>query len=175
MAPAELSLTHGSRGKPALVGGSPLRFSLTHAGERAALAVAWDREIGIDLEPIDPGLNVSPLLAVACGQMEAARIATLPPAARAEAFLTSWTLKEAYLKGLGAGLSRDLRSVEISPLPDGRVIVADLLAETKEPYWSARLLDAGSGWVAAVAVPGQLRSVTIHYWPAAQNFAPIRE
>jgi phosphopantetheinyl transferase len=64
-------------------------------GARAALAVARDREVGIDLEPIDPGLDVSPLLAVACSQTEAARIAALAPLARPEAFLTCWTLKEA--------------------------------------------------------------------------------
>ena len=171
MAPAELRLTLGSRGKPALVGGSPLRFSLAHAGERAALAVTWEREAGIDVEPIDPGLDVSPLLAVACSQTEAARIAALPAPARAEAFLTCWALKEAYMKGIGAGFSRDPRTVQIALLPDGRAIVADLLAEREEQPRSSRLLDAGSGWVAAVAVPGQLRSVVIYYWPPPGEIA----
>ena len=174
-APAELGLTRGSRGKPALVGGPPLRFNLTHAGERAALAVAWDREVGIDLEPVDPGLEVSRLLAVACSQTEATRIAALPPAARPEAFVTCWTLKEAYLKGIGAGLLRDPRTVQIALLPHGHAVVADPLAETEESPWSLRLLDAGSGWVAAVAVAGQLRSVADHHWPPPRATATAGE
>jgi 4'-phosphopantetheinyl transferase len=174
MAPAELRLTHGIHGKPALLGGSSLHFNFTHAGERAALAVAWAREVGIDLEPVAPALDVSPLLAVACSQTEAARLAALPPVARPEAFLTCWTLKEAYLKGIGAGLSRDPRTVEVELLPDGHAKLADLLAEIEEPRWSLRLLDAGCGWVAAVAVPGQLQSVGVYHWPPLEETAPAQ-
>jgi 4'-phosphopantetheinyl transferase len=167
--PAQLRLTHGTHGKPALAGESSLRFNLAHAEERAALAVAWEREVGIDLEPIDVGLDVSSLLAVVCSQTEAAGIAALTPVARAEAFLTCWTLKEAYLKGIGAGLSRDPRTVEIARSPDDCPIVIDLLVETEEPRWSVRLLDPGSGWVAAVAALGELHSIAIHDWPPLET------
>jgi 4'-phosphopantetheinyl transferase len=171
-APAEIGLARGSQGKPALLGDSPLRFNLSHAGERAALAVAWDRDVGIDLEPIDPGLDVLPLLAVASSQMEAARITALPAEARPRAFLTCWTLKEAYLKGIGTGLSRDPRAIEVELLPDGRATVSDRFAETEEPRWGSLLLDAGSGWVAAVAVLGHLRRVTVYHWPPSRGIAP---
>jgi 4'-phosphopantetheinyl transferase len=163
--PVQLQLTHGTHGKPALAGESALRFNLAHAGDRAALAVASNREVGVDLEPIDPCLDVLPLLAVACSETEAARIAALAPGVRAEAFLTCWTLKESYLKGIGSGLSRDPRTIEITLLPDDRVIVTDHLVATEEPRWSARLLRPGSGWVAAVAAPGQVLSIAEYYWP----------
>jgi 4'-phosphopantetheinyl transferase len=171
-APAEIGLTRGAQGKPALLGDSPLRFNLSHAGERAAMAVAWDRDVGIDLEPIDPELDVLSLLAVASSQTEAARITALPAEARPRAFLTCWTLKEAYLKGIGTGLSRDPRTIEVELLSDGRAIIADRLAATEEPRWGPLLLDAGSGWIAAVAVPGQLRSVTVYHWPPSWGNAP---
>jgi hypothetical protein len=45
------------------------------------------------------------------------------------------------------------------------VIVTDLLAERVEPQWCARLLDPGSGWVAAVAAPGHVQSTAMHDWP----------
>ena len=112
--------------RPSL-GESSLRFNLAHAGDRAALAVARDREVGVDLEPIDPCLDVLPLLAIACSETEAARIAALAPGARVEAFLTCWTLKESYLKGIGTGLSRDPRTVEIALLPDDRAVATDHL------------------------------------------------
>jgi 4'-phosphopantetheinyl transferase len=172
--PAELRLTHASPGKPTLKDDSPLCFNLTHAGERAALVVAWRREVGIDLEPIDPELDVSPLLAVACSQTEVARIAVLPPHARPKAFLTSWTLKEVYLKGIGAGLSRDPRTVEVELPPRGRATIGDLLVQTEEPRWSPCLLDTGVGWVAAVVVPGQLRSVSHYHWPPPRGTVSAR-
>jgi 4'-phosphopantetheinyl transferase len=163
--PAQLRLTHGTFGKPALAGESSLRFNLAHAGDRAVLAISCEREVGVDLEAIDPCLDVIPLLAVSCGEAEAARIAALAPDTRAETFLTGWTLKECYLKGIGTGLSRDPRAVDVTLLPDERAIVTDRLTETGEPQWSVRLLHPGPGWVAAVAAPGQLLSIAEYHWP----------
>ena len=163
--PAELRLAHGACGKPALVGGSPLRFSLSHASERAVLAVAWEREVGIDLEPIDPDLDVSSLLAVVCSQTEATHIDAQPPAARLEAFLACWTLKEAYLKGTGAGLSRDPRMIEMELLPDGWTTVRDSVVAKQGPPWRVHLLDAGPGWIAAVAISGQEPAIMVYRRP----------
>lgn len=169
--PADLRLTYGVHGKPALAGGSPLCFSLSHARERAAVAVAWQREVGIDLEPIDPALNLSPLLDVVCRPIEAANIAALPPAARRETFFAYWTLKEAYLKGTGAGLSRDPRTVEMTLLAEGQANVRDSVGE-HGARWSVRLLDAGSGWIASVAVSGPASPITEFRWPLEGNNHP---
>lgn len=169
--PAQLQLTHGTHGKPALAGESSLRFNLAHAGERAIVAISWDREVGVDLEAIDPCLDVMPLLAVSCCEVEAARIAALAPDARAEGFLIGWTLKESYLKGIGTGLSRDPRTVDVTLLPDDRAIVTERLAETEEPQWSVRLLRPGPGWVAAVAAPGQVLSMAEYHWPPPPELA----
>lgn len=152
-------------GKPALTGASPLRFNLTHAGDRAALAVAWEREVGIDLEPIAPELDLPPFLAVACTPAETARIEALPPSERVAAFLTLWTIKEAYLKAIGAGLSREPRAIAIDLSPDGRAVVHDSRMESGSPRWSPRLLGAGTGWVAALAVDGAEPEISVFAWP----------
>jgi 4'-phosphopantetheinyl transferase len=158
--PAQLRLVRGDHGKPALLGGSLLHFSLAHARERAVLALSRNREVGIDLEPIEPRLDVSMLMEVVCSQSEVARLDALHPAARLEAFLTYWTLKEAYLKGIGTGLSRDPRTIEIVLHPDGRAEIRDSVPH-KEPDWSVRFLDAGPGWTAALAIPGHWPSVMV--------------
>jgi 4'-phosphopantetheinyl transferase len=163
--PAELQFVHGIHGKPALAGEAPLRFSFSHARERAVLAIAWKQEVGIDLEPIDPGLDVSRLLTVVCSQTEAARIDAHPSPARPEAFLAYWTLKEAYLKGIGDGLTRDPRTIEMELLRGGRASVRDSSVEVQGPRWSLRLLDAGPGWIAAVAIPGPEPSIKVYRWP----------
>jgi 4'-phosphopantetheinyl transferase len=167
--PNALRFAYGVYGKPALIGGSPLRFNLTHARERAALAVAWEREVGIDLESIDPGLDVSPLVAVACRQTEATRIDALPLNEQRETFLTCWTLKEAYLKGIGTGLAQDPRTVEIELLGDGSAAVRDSVAGVRRPPWSVRLLEADHNWIAAVAVPGRQPSIRVYRWPVPET------
>jgi 4'-phosphopantetheinyl transferase len=116
-----LQVHAGRQGKPALLDEPSLRFNLTHAGERAALAVAWQREVGIDLEPLAGDLpgheNLDALVASTCTPTEAAWIATLSPPDRREAFLKLWTLKEAYLKGIGVGLTVEPRMIEVGPHP----------------------------------------------------------
>jgi 4'-phosphopantetheinyl transferase len=163
--PAEIRLTQGDGGKPALVAGSSFRFSLTHARERAAVAVSWEREVGIDLEPIDSGLDVSSLVTVVCSRSEAARIDAHAPAARLETFLAYWTCKEAYLKGTGTGHSRDPRTVEIELPGDGWTAVRDSAAGVQGPLWRVRLLEAGPGWIAALAVFGPEPSLMVYRWP----------
>ena len=173
IAPRELELTRGAWGKPALAGAAMPRFSLSHAGERAALVVAAGREVGIDLEPLDPDLDLGPLLAVACTPAEAARLEALPGGERVAAFLACWTLKEAYLTGTGAGLCRDPRDIEIEceipPRPGGRAIVRDPVVAAP---WALRLLDPGPGWVAALAAAGAEPTPREERWPPERRTWP---
>ena len=163
--PAEIRLTQGDGCKLALVGGSSIRFSLTHARERAAVAVSWEREVGIDLEPIESGLDVSRLLTVVCSQTEAARIEAHAPAARLETFLAYWTCKEAYLKGTGAGLSQDPRTVEMELPGYHWAVVQDSVVGAQGLPRRVRLLEAGPDWIAALAISGQEPSLIECRWP----------
>jgi 4'-phosphopantetheinyl transferase len=159
-----------------LAGETSLCFSLAHAADRAVLAVAPAREVGIDLEPVDPALDLPALLAAACTPAEAARIGALADDRRGEAFLTLWTLKEAYLKATGAGLTREPRSFSVSLAPDHRAAVhdpfavADANAGARE--WNVRILDAGAGWVAALAVAGAEGAVRDFRWPPLPDSVP---
>lgn len=168
-APAELPIGRDPFGKPVLAGEPSLRFNLSHAGERAALAVALARDIGIDLEARaavrEDDADLGRLIAVTCAPAEARRLARLLLPERVDAFLALWTLKEAYLKALGAGLARDPRSVEIAIGADGRITLGDTSASRRETSCRLRRLDAGPGWVAALAVTGSETAVRERAWP----------
>lgn len=168
--PTPIELGERSRGvrafsaKPALANDPRLRFNIAHAGARAVLAIAWEREVGIDLESVDDQLDVPPLLAAACTPFEISRVEALPPDQRRQAFLAYWTAKEAYLKAAGIGLFREPRSLEVELLTDGRVVVHD--AQGGDPLrWDVRHLDAGPVWVAALAVAGAESRVCAFTWP----------
>jgi 4'-phosphopantetheinyl transferase len=103
--------TRDPYGKPALApehGGCGLRFNLAHTRGMAVCALARE-EIGVDVEATDRRVD----LAIAnrfFAPREVEAIATAPPAYRPELFFRFWTLKEAFIKATGEGLSRNLAS-----------------------------------------------------------------
>lgn len=174
IAPSRLAFRRGRWGKPELDGSAaPWRFNVTHAGNRAALAVAWKQEVGIDLEPIDHSLDLAPLIAAMCAPAEAAGVRALPEGERAASLLTLWTQKEAYLKGTGEGFSRDPRTIEIGLGRAGSATLRDRDLPDRASGWCLLPLDAGSGWTAALALtqpPDAVRE--FHFPPAIMNDCP---
>ncbi|MFD3871732.1 4'-phosphopantetheinyl transferase family protein [Streptomyces sp. NPDC058623] len=91
-------------GRPVLPGGA-LHFSLSHCTGLSLLAFA-DAPVGVDVEElVAPGVIAD--TADVLHPREAAELAALPAAERSAAFTRVWTRKEAYLKGLGVGLSEN--------------------------------------------------------------------
>lgn len=112
--PALWRFEPGTYGKPQIAAGLPmagrLRFNLTHSGGLVALAVAMDRDLGVDVEAIERPLADE----IAQGHFapdEADWLQSLPEAVRGERFTELWTLKESYLKAVGTGLSSPLDAV----------------------------------------------------------------
>lgn len=108
---AEVRLRYREHGKPELdgeQGASGLRFNLTHAGELALLAVARDREVGVDVEPVR---EVARLERIAARLMDPAELADwvrLPDQGRRHDFFRRWTRLEAIAKLRGDGVWRTL-------------------------------------------------------------------
>lgn len=129
----------GPAGKPELEG-SRLRFNLSHSRGLALLALTLDREIGVDVEALRPVPDARGLAERYFAPAEAARLGALPAADRDAAFLRCWTLKEAYVKGVGDGLGIALDGFEVSP------------AAACHEAWTLRSFDPGPGYVGALAV-----------------------
>ncbi len=132
--PAEVELRLAERGKPMLAAPSaPLRFNLSHSADRALVAVAWEREVGVDIEQIAPRRDLLALARRGLEPGEAEAIAKMPEGDRLGAFHAAWTRREAIAKCLGTGLWA---------LP------------AEEVGTAASNLDAGPGFAAAIAVAG---------------------
>jgi len=89
-------------------------FSLSHACGTVACAIAADAAIGIDVERTDVAFDYSPLASRYCSDEEIAQLNRCSPQDRSIRFIEMWTLKEAYLKATGQGLSESLRDVGFS-------------------------------------------------------------
>ncbi|GAB3651853.1 4'-phosphopantetheinyl transferase family protein [Glycomyces tarimensis] len=109
-------------GKPAIAApASTLRFNLSHTDGAVACAIADGADCGIDVEAADAvGEDVD---AFAFTAEERARIALAPAASRASLRASLWTLKEAYAKATGEGLTARVRATTLDPLrPGGRLL-----------------------------------------------------
>jgi 4'-phosphopantetheinyl transferase len=99
------------RGKPRIdprSGPASLRFSIAHTSGLAVVALAAGREIGVDVERADRSLDAGRLARRFFSAGERAGLEALPPEGRREGFVHTWTLKEAYLKAVGRGLTLSL-------------------------------------------------------------------
>jgi 4'-phosphopantetheinyl transferase len=117
--PAESWRFHtDSHGKPALVEGQtgtpPLVFNLTHTRGVVGCVVARAAAVGIDAEIVQSTV-ATPEMAARCFVGEELRLLErVTPDAYAVTFAELWTLKEAYIKAVGAGLSLPLDSFQFS-------------------------------------------------------------
>ena len=119
--PKEIPFEYGPKGKP-FVKKDPLldlSFNLSHSGDCAALAITAGIEVGIDIECIDPRLDYENLATQFFSLHERDRLMRFSPWRRRRGFYRIWTAKEAKLKCLGSGFSRqdiELTREAVTPL-----------------------------------------------------------
>jgi 4'-phosphopantetheinyl transferase len=106
--PSQLQFCYSPHGKPALADADTtgmLQFNLSHSGEIALYAVACERQIGIDIERLRPFSELEQIAKRFFSNREYEELRALSPSQQHDAFFRYWTLKEAYVKATGQGLS----------------------------------------------------------------------
>lgn len=159
--PASIPLIEGPHGKPCIDPGyglPDLRFNLSHAANRAAFALAWGRDVGIDLEPISSDRDLDGIAERWFTPREAVLLRDLPVDARGREFFRLWTRKEAVLKADGTGIAGGLEHLELGPGRDG----FDFVGRLQGKDWLGMDLDLGPGWAGAVAATGEDWQVRWH-------------
>ena len=111
--PSELVLEKNECGKPSVKGHPDFYFNLSHAGEYIVLGHG-DATLGIDIERIR---EKNEKVAKRCfTEQEYAYVLDGDEDAQRSRFYRLWTMKEAYLKLTGQGISVPLNSFEIDPV-----------------------------------------------------------
>jgi 4'-phosphopantetheinyl transferase len=112
--PEAWSFTQGEQGKPVLSdelrAKTRLHFNLTHTHGLVACAVARDRELGIDVESAKKHVDLMDIAARYFSSLEVDHLRSCDDNMRHVRFTEIWTLKEAYVKAIGAGLSMPLKN-----------------------------------------------------------------
>jgi len=106
--PAAWRFDAGPHGKPFLVGPDPdvrLAFNLSHTRGLVAAAFTTGAEVGVDVEGLDRRTATMDVARRFFARDEVAALEQAPASEREAMFYAFWTLKEAYLKVRGLGLS----------------------------------------------------------------------
>ena len=93
---------------------------------------------------------------------ERAALSHVAAGTRLGAFFAAWTLKEAYVKACGDGLTRDLDRVEVAIGAERLTLVGVRDRPGDEGRWSVHALAPGDGYVGALVAEG--RDHRIHRW-----------
>ncbi len=117
VSPAEWQFSYNAYGKPFIANPdyTDLQFNLSHTNGLIACAIRRDQAIGVDVE----GHKVLSDLTALCDYSFAERerdyvFSSADSQQQQQRFFTCWTLKEAYIKALGKGLSCPLQQFSIT-------------------------------------------------------------
>jgi 4'-phosphopantetheinyl transferase len=169
VAPQDWRFECNEFGRPHICGpeiGRELQFNLSHTQGLVACAVAWRRPVGIDVESFErTGVGVE-LAANYFSPQEIAQLRSLPAAAQSERFLEYWTLKEAYLKARGTGLSLPLDCFSMHLQPEQPIAISFAPPLDDDPSaWQFAQFRPTPRHVLAVAVqraPGENSRISCH-------------
>jgi 4'-phosphopantetheinyl transferase len=137
VAPEEFVFGTNAWGKPEIrkPDGLPLRFNVAHTRGMVACIAALAHDVGVDVEETTRLTEPLEIARRFFSTAEVEELSALPAHRQRERFFDYWTLKEAYIKGRGMGLSIPLSkfTIKLDDMSDPTVIV--------HPDW-----DDGARW-----------------------------
>jgi 4'-phosphopantetheinyl transferase len=143
---------------------SNIDFNVSHSKDLVVIAVAFDRQVGVDVEFVRPINDFESIarrwftdfeLELVMGERDAL-----------SSFYRCWTRKEAFVKAIGKGLSAPLNSMNTS-LPRGMTSgrLHATTGESPEKIWWVTNLNVPDGYHCALVTEGDEPTVIYREWP----------
>ncbi|HXG96427.1 MAG TPA: 4'-phosphopantetheinyl transferase superfamily protein [Gemmatimonadales bacterium] len=149
--PGQVRFIYNAFGKPELhpdFGRGGLKFNVAHSGDLALIALARHADVGVDVEWIERhrDSNHADVAGSFFSAAEVDALSRVPRDLYDQAFFSCWTMKEAYVKGRGEGLTIPLASFSVP------ISTEPAQAAVRCGGWSLFTLRPAPGYVGAVAV-----------------------
>ena len=149
--PGQVRFIYNAFGKPELhpdFGRGGFKFNLAHSGDLALIAIARHADVGVDVECIEARResNYADVAENFLSPTEVDALRRVPTHLYDQAFFSCWTMKEAYVKGRGEGLTIPLTSFSVP------ISTEPAHAAVRCGGWSLFTLRPAPGYVGAVAV-----------------------
>jgi 4'-phosphopantetheinyl transferase len=135
---ASWRFTTNEYGSPRVEPPCGLVFNLSNTPSMIVCAVTEGAAIGVDVEPHDRGGQVLDVAESVFAPLERAGLEALPEGRRRDRALSLWTLKEAYIKARGMGLSLPLNGFAFrfdDPDDVPRITFAPSIADDPGRWW----------------------------------------
>lgn len=168
-------------GKPrvALTLDQPLHFNLSHTDGLVACVVAREPAVGVDAEHLGRRGSLLEIARHCFAPAEVVRLEQASPEERREVFFDIWTLKEAYVKARGMGLSLPLQefAFELKAGQPPRVEFAPSMNDSPE-CWQFETFRPAPSHRIAVAVrrpPGLVCDIAARRLTDEELLASIRD
>ncbi len=160
IAPSEVALRRGLRGRPELDLEKPIDFNVSHTRGMALIGIATAlparMRIGVDVEHGARTVNADGLSRKFLTAREREGLAPMAAEERRRGFLRLWTCKEAMSKATGDALAAPFRRIEVATAG------GPALVDGPPPYvpadWTLHPVAMPAGFLATVAIWHPVRS-----------------
>lgn len=146
--PEDLCFHYNAHGKPFLENQS-IYFNLSDSEDCGILAISREKLLGADVEYLKPKEDFLDLARRFFAAQEVEQLEGIPDHQKLSAFYRLWTLKEAFMKALGQGLSLHLNSFAIE-LKTPKLLFAE--SELVSSPWSFSQTPEIKGYATALAI-----------------------
>lgn len=133
--PKTIKLDYTQHGKPFLVTSSSsneLYFNLSHSHDCIVCAFTKNIDVGIDVELYQPQFTIEDVAKYCFSKQEYDKLQNLSSYQKHSYFYSVWTLKEAFVKSIGLGLTYDLQQIKIDLLPQESACSVSILNSQEE-------------------------------------------
>jgi 4'-phosphopantetheinyl transferase len=154
--PQKLNFNTNKYGKPFLEvtgGDAEPSFSLSHSLDMTLIAVAGGTGVGVDVEYMKTVRDAREIVNRFFSAHERSFLNSLPPADFNEAFFAYWTAKEAFLKGIGKGMSYPMDKFSVRFLNTGPLGWISIDGEQPATCcWNVVRISPGPNYSGALAI-----------------------
>lgn len=135
--PKQWRFEKGEHGKPEIINSSiPLRFNLSHTSKQVVCAVTRHCDVGVDVENTERKNQILDIADRYFSAQEVSDLFALPTEKQPDRFFDYWTLKEAYMKARGEGISLGLGnfSFVLDNTADIKISVNDAIEDQPDDW-----------------------------------------
>ncbi|HMA30297.1 MAG TPA: 4'-phosphopantetheinyl transferase superfamily protein [Casimicrobiaceae bacterium] len=150
MAPKDVPIVRGDRGRPQLGIASGLDFNVSHTDAVALIGATRGLRIGVDVERLDRTINVPGIARKFLTEAERRALAGLDADSARRRVLRLWTCKEAMSKATGDALSAPFGCLDVALDDHPRLCAGP--APYEPPRWMLRSAAVPADYVATVAL-----------------------
>lgn len=155
LSPFQIKYSFNDYHKPFCQNNPSLYFNMSHCNDYVCYAFSYYHEIGIDIEHINTRISINNYLHSTITETESITFNDLLEADKYFHFYKLWTLKEAFLKALGTGLSYPPLQVETAVLPK------NLFKITKTSCLSDKELIENWSFAAIRSIPDHVGAIAV--------------